>query len=154
MFEKIECFLIKYIEKKGLKKFTKWYRKRIEVLRYLLFGLLTTAINIIVYSICFYVLIIENLISNIIAWVVSVVFAYITNRKYVFASKATNIKAICIEVLSFFASRLVTFGIDEGLMFITVNIWQWNGLLMKIVSNVIVIILNYIFSKVIIFKKK
>ena len=154
MIEKIEEFFLKILEKIGLKRLTDWYRAHIEVMRYLVFGVLTTAINIIVYSICFYGLKIENLVSNIIAWILSVVFAYITNRKYVFDSKANTFKAICIEVFSFFASRLITLGVDEGIMFVTVDKWQWNGLLMKIVSNIIVIILNYIFSKIIIFRKK
>ena len=154
MIEKIENFCLKILEKIGLKGFADWYRKHIEVMRYLVFGVLTTAINIIVYSICFYGFKIENLVSNIIAWILSVIFAYITNRKYVFDSKASTFKAICIEMASFFASRLVTLGVDEGIMFVTVDKWQWNGLLMKILSNIIVIILNYIFSKVLIFKKK
>ncbi len=151
--EKVEKVFFKILEKIKLVKIVDWYKSHIEVMRYLIFGVLTTAINIISYSIFYYFLGIENIISNVIAWIVSVIFAYLTNRKYVFESKANTIKTMIVEIFSFFASRLVTLGIDEAIMYVTVDKWQWNGLLMKILSNILVIILNFIFSKLIVFKK-
>ena len=152
--EKIENFCLNILEKMKLKKLANLYRNHLEVMRYLIFGALTTVINIVAYWICFNKLGIPNLISNIIAWFLSVAVAYITNRGYVFHSEASNFKAICVEILLFFASRLLTLGIDEGIMFISVDKWHWNALLMKIISNVIVIILNFVFSKILIFRKK
>ncbi len=151
--EKIEEFFFKILEKIKLKKLVDIYKAHIEVMRYLIFGALTTVINILTYYICLYVLHIPNLISNIIAWILSVIVAYLTNRKYVFDSKAETPKAIIIEVISFFASRIATLLIDEGIMYVTVDKLLWNGLLMKIISNVIVIILNFVLSKLVVFKK-
>ncbi len=152
--DKIEEIVLKMLEKIKLKKISDFYRNHIEVMRYLIFGVLTTVLNIIIYAICFYVINIENLVSNIIAWVLSVIFAYTTNRKYVFNSKANKSKEVIREVISFFTSRLLTLGIDELIMFISVDKLMINGLVMKIISNIIVIILNFIFSKLIVFKKK
>ena len=152
--EKIEDFFLKILEKIKLKKLADSYRTHRQVMRYLIFGVLTTIINIITYSICFYILNINNLISNVIAWIIAVIFAYITNRKYVFDSKANTNKDIIKEIARFFASRLITLGVDELIMYVTVDNWSWNALLMKILSNIIVIILNFVFSKLIVFKKK
>ena len=152
--EKIEEFFFKILEKIKLKKLVDLYKSHIEVMRYLIFGVLTTVINIVAYSIGLYIFHIPNLISNIIAWILSVTVAYLTNRVYVFDSKANTAKAIFVEVVSFFASRLITLGVDEAIMFITVDKLLWNGLLMKIISNIIVIILNFILSKLIVFRKK
>lgn len=152
--EKLEELCFKVLEKIKLKKLVEIYKSHISVMRYLIFGVLTTVINIVVYSIGLYVLHIPNLISNVIAWILSVTVAYLTNRKYVFDSKANNLKTIFIEVISFFASRLVTLGVDEAIMFVTVDKLLWNGLVMKIISNIIVIILNYVLSKLVVFRKK
>ena len=76
----VEEFFLKIFEKIGLKKFVEWYRAHQEGMRYLVFGALTTLVNIVVYSLCFYTINIENSISNVIAWVAGAVFAYITNK--------------------------------------------------------------------------
>ena len=117
---------------------------------YIFFGGLTTLINIVVYSLCYYFYHIDNVPSNIIAWILAVVFAFVTNKIYVFESKS---KSILYELCTFFACRAGTGLLDLGIMYLSVDILAWNELLMKILSNVIVIVLNYVFSKVIIFKK-
>ena len=109
---------------------------------------------IVVYAFCFYVLGINNIVSNVIAWTLAVIVAYLTNRGYVFHSEASTKKAVIKEIILFFVSRLFTLGVDELIMFVSVDKWGWNGLLMKIISNIIVIILNFILSKVVIFTKK
>ena len=118
---------------------------------YIIFGGLTTLVNIIAYFICYDVSGISNVLSTIIAWTLSVIFAFITNKLYVFESKENN---VFYEISTFFGCRLGTGILDVGVMYLTVDILKWNALLMKIISNVIVIVLNYILSKVIIFKKK
>lgn len=134
----------------------KIYIKYKEIINYLIFGILTTIINLITY----YILIITILdpnnplqlqISNIIAWITSITFAYITNKKYVFTSKETNIKK---EIIKFYSSRLTTLFIDIVLMFIFVTILKLNDKIIKLIIAIIIIILNYILSKLIVFKKR
>jgi putative flippase GtrA len=126
------------------------YRKYKMPILYLFFGGLTTLINIFVYFICYNILYLSNITSNVIAWILAVIFAFITNKIYVFESKS---KSILYELSTFFACRLGTGLLDLGIMYLTVDILKWNALIMKILSNVIVIILNFVFSKIIIFKK-
>ena len=149
----VEEFFLKIFEKIGLGVFVKWYREHQEGMRYLVFGTLSTIVNIAVYYICYYLVNIPNAISNGIAWVLAAIFAYFTNKLCVFDSKVETIKDLIFEVTSFFGCRLFTLAIDEAIMIVTVDNFGWNGLLMKIIANIVVIILNFIFSKLIIFKK-
>lgn len=151
---KIEDFFLNILDKIKLKFLANLYRGHREVWRYLIFGVLTTIVNIITYSVCFYNLKISNATSNIIAWILSAFFAYITNKFFVFVSKQENFKNLIKEICSFFSCRLLTLFIDEAIMIITVDKLGFSGVLMKIIANAIVIILNYIFSKILIFKKK
>lgn len=125
-----------------------------EIIAYLFFGALTTLINIIVYGVCNVLCGISVFTSNITAWFLSVLFAYTTNRKFVFHSNKKGIQSIGKECISFFLGRLSTGIFDTLFMVITVSILDWPNLIMKISSNVIVIILNYIISKVLVFSKK
>ena len=154
MIDKIENFCLKILKKIGLKKIADLYIAHKEVLRYLIFGALTTIVNILVYTICYYLIHIENGISNVIAWILSATFAYITNKIYVFDSKVKTRFDLFKEIIYFYGCRLLTLGVDQGIMIITVDKWGWNALLMKILANIIVIILNFVFSKILIFKKK
>ena len=154
MIDKIEEFFLGILEKIHLKKIADWYRKHQEGMRYLIFGALTTIVNIIAYYIFYYIFHIDNAISNVIAWIVAATFAYITNKYYVFNSKVNTKKELLKEIVYFYGCRLLTLIFDEGIMIFTVDKLGWNALLMKIVSNIIVIILNFIFSKILIFKKK
>lgn len=128
-------------------------KKYKEVIMYLIFGVLTTIVNIVAYEIFANVIKIDYLISNAIAWFLSVLFAYITNRIFVFESKTKKIKELIREIASFFGFRLLSGAMDMGFMYLFVTIMQFNDSLMKILVNIIVVILNYIFSKLFIFKK-
>ena len=119
-----------------------------ETLLYLFFGGLTTLINIIIYKSLVF-LNIDYIIANIIAWVISVIFAFITNKYYVFNKKNTN---LIKEFIKFISSRLGTGLLDLFFMFLTVSIFNFDDFIMKILSNIIVIILNYLLSKFIVFK--
>ena len=152
MIEKIENFCLKVLDNIHLKKIADIYRTHISIMRYLIFGVLTTIINIVTYAICYNILNIPNLISNSIAWIISIIVAYLTNRKSVFDSKASTKKEIFVEITSFFISRLITLGLDQAIMYITVDKFRWNNILMKIISNVIVIVANFILSKLVVFK--
>ena len=85
--------------------------------------------------------------------ILSVLFAYVTNRKYVFNSKTKTIRATLKEMLSFYTCRLITFGVDMVLMYVMIDLMTINDMVSKVVVSFIIIILNYIFSKLIIFKK-
>ncbi len=153
----VEGFFLKIFRKIGLGKFADWYLEHQEGMRYLVFGALTTLVNILTYDL-FYYAIFENTfwsnsVANAIAWIVGAVFAYITNKMCVFNSKVEGKKALLIEMISFFAARLVTFAFDEAIMIITVDKLHWNAGIMKIIANIIVIILNFVFSKLFVFKK-
>ena len=123
-----------------------------EIILYLIFGVLTTAVNIVVYFICSRFLHLEVLSSNIIAWLLSVLFAYITNRKFVFKSKAEESSTILKECINFFLGRLGTGVLDTSIMFVSVDLLAFNDVIMKVLSNIIVIVLNYLISKLLIFK--
>ena len=121
-----------------------------EIIMYLVFGVLTTVVNIVVYYIFSNLLHMNYLFSNAMAWFLSVLFAYVTNRKYVFDSKNNQ---IIKEAISFFGSRLATGIMDMMLMWFLVNFNIVNDVVAKVVVNVIVVILNYILSKLVVFKK-
>lgn len=122
-----------------------------EVIMYLIFGVLTTAVNIVVYYIIADMLLVNYLIANIVAWFLSVLFAYITNRKYVFESKVDN---IIKEMVSFFSARLATGALDMVFMYVTVQLHILPDFIAKIISNIFVIVANYILSKLVVFKDK
>ena len=129
-------------------------KKNREAILYLLFGGFTTLINILSYSLLYYAVGFSNTLSNIFAWIVSVVFAYITNKLFVFENKSFAFPKIFVELFSFFSCRLLTGILDLGIMFLFVDVLLMNALLIKVISNVVVIILNYVASKFLIFKRR
>ena len=106
------------------------------------------------YAFCTRNLNIEFLISNWIAWIVAVLFAYITNKFFVFESKKINIKFLIKELSSFVSCRLLSGIIEMILMYTMISLMSLNDFIVKIITNVVVVILNFIFSKLIIFKNK
>lgn len=129
-------------------------KKYKSVISYLFFGVCTTVINIAVYYLCYNISGIPNVTSTVIAWVVAVVFAYITNKLFVFDSKSFKADVLVREVASFFGCRLLTGILDVIIMYVAVDVMDMNSTLWKLVSNILVIVLNYIASKLVIFKKK
>lgn len=136
------------IEKIKQKLFTR------EIIMYLIAGVLTTIVNIISYHIFCNVMGIESLVSNGIAWVLSVLFAYVANDKFVFVQEKMTKQEEFKKFIKFITARLFSFGVDEAGMFLLVDIVFLYNLAAKIIMNVIVVILNYIFSKLFIFKNK
>lgn len=129
-----------------------WNRYK-ELLLYVIFGGFTTLINIVVYYVCRSLLKIEVVPADVIAWFLSVVFAYITNKLFVFESRSWGLMLVLREAAEFFAARVVSLGVDVLFLYVTVQLLSWWEMPMKIAANIIVIIINYIFSKLIIFKK-
>lgn len=129
-------------------------RKYREVILYLLFGGLTTLVNIVLYALLARVLLMDVTVSTAIAWVVSVIFAYLTNRKWVFQSRASGSRAILRELIAFFGGRAFSGLLDIGIMFLFAETLGFNDIVVKILSNILVIIINYILSKWIVFRKR
>ena len=152
--EAVENFFLNILDKIKLKFLADIYRNHLEGMRYLVFGALATIVNIVSYSMFLYLCHIENAVSNILAWIVAAVFAYMTNKFFVFDSKTNGKKDLVREITSFFGCRLLTLVVDEAIMIVTVDKLMLNAVLMKVVANVVVIILNFVFSKLFIFKKK
>lgn len=136
-----------------MEKLITCYQKHKEIIHYVFFGVLTTVCNFVVYFILVRVFLIDEITSTIIAFIVSVLFAFFTNRKYVFSSKAVGFKETASELTKFFGSRLFSGGLDVLIMYIFVTLLLFNDILIKILSNIFVVILNYIFSKIFVFKK-
>ena len=130
------------------------FAKYKQTILYLIFGVLSTIVNILTYAFCTRNLNIEFLISNWIAWIVAVLFAYITNKFFVFESKETNIKFLIKELSSFVSCRLLSGIIEMILMYTMISLMSLNDFIVKIITNVVVVILNFILSKLIIFKNK
>lgn len=137
-----------------MEKLKKIYTTHKEIILYVFFGGLTTLCNLVCYYIFAHILSVDELISTIIAFFISVLFAFATNRRYVFMSNAKGVKQTTAELIKFMGSRLFSGGLDLLLMYIFVTLLLFNDLLIKILSNIIVIILNYILSKLFVFRKK
>ena len=130
------------------------FKKYKGIINYLIFGVLTTLINVVIYSLGYDVLGIPNLVSTALAWVVAVAFAFVTNKLFVFESRSWRGTEALKEAVNFVACRLSTGAIELVFMFLFVDLLAFSGTVMKLVCNVIVIILNYVLSKLIVFKKK
>lgn len=135
----------------------KMYKKYEEIVNYLIVGVATTVVYLIA---CFIFerffwnpqIPFENFMINTCSWVVGVIFAYITNRKYVFKSESKDIKG---EVVKFVAGRLLTWGLDVFIMWLMVNVWGVHYWIAKLfVSCVLVMIANYLISKLVVFAGK
>ena len=127
--------------------------KYYDILVYLVFGVLTTAVNYIVYLPCYNLLGFSATISNMIAWVVAVAFAYLTNKPIVFRSHDWSAKTVVPELTKFVGSRIFSGALETGIIFVTVDCLLWNGNIMKLITSVLVVILNYVASKLLVFRK-
>ncbi len=147
------------------------YHKYEEILLYLIFGALTTLISIALYALLIFVFDrvadisgnsgltlrnngLLNSVCVVFKNIIAILFAYVTNRKFVFKSKVSGAKAIALECLSFFAARIATMIFEVVFMFVTVNVLRQPELIMNIIAQFVIIALNYVFSKLWIFKKK
>jgi len=127
------------------------YNNYKEIINYLIFGILTTLVSIITYAIFTRLFNINYNISNVLSWLLAVSFAYITNKNYVFNSKDKN---IIKSIIKFFTSRITTLIIEIIFMLIMVDILKFNDMVCKIIVQFIVIVLNYVFSKLFVFNKE
>ena len=119
---------------------------------YLVFGVFTTAINTVCYAVLYEYLKFENTVSTIIAWFIAVTFAFATNRTVVFESHRKKLSERIGEFASFFGCRLLTGIMDVIIMVVAVDFLKWNSVVWKIISNIVVTIINYVASKFFIFR--
>ena len=124
-----------------------------DILAYLFFGVLTTVVNYVVYLPCYNFLGLSAVVSNGIAWVVAVAFAYLTNKPFVFRSHDWSWKTVGPELVKFVGCRVGSGLTETVILFLTVDMLGFNGNLWKLMTSVIVVILNYIGSKLLVFKK-
>ena len=125
-----------------------------DILSYLFFGVLTTVVNYVVYLPCYNVLHLSAVASNGIAWVVAVAFAYLTNKPFVFKSHDWSAKTVIPELGKFVGCRIGSGLAETLILLLAVDIMGWNGNIWKLLTNVLVVILNYIGSKMLVFRKK
>ncbi len=139
------------------KKIWSIYDKFKELFNYIIVGALTTLVSLVSYFIFSRIMNIEKtiyfILANTLSWILSVAFAYITNKIFVFASKTKNKEAIK-EAIKFVSSRILTYLIDLALMFIFVKLIKINNDTSKLIVQFVVLVLNYILSKLLVFKKE
>lgn len=129
-------------------------KKYWDVITYLFFGVLTTLVNYAVYIPLYEYAGFSATFSNVIAWVVSVAFAYLTNKPFVFRSHDWSAKIVVPELVKFVGCRIGSGLLETAIIAVTVDMLNWNGLIMKLVTSVLVVILNYVGSKLLVFNKK
>lgn len=130
------------------------YNQYKEMILYIVFGVLTTAINYGSYFLLAHPMGLSVIASNVIAWIVAVLFAFVTNKLLVFDSKSLRFDLVLKELVSFAACRFFSGALDTGIMLVFVNMLHFSDLIIKLLSNVLVIIINYILSKFFIFAQK
>ena len=144
------CFLRKGLENmiEKIKELLIRYR---EIISYLIFGVLTTLVNY-----CSYLLLAPlfelTTLPTVIAWILSVIFAYLTNRRFVFQSRQKGTAAVK-EAASFFAARITSGVLDVLIMWVFADLLLFNDKLVKLASNVFVVLFNYVASKLVVFRK-
>ena len=137
----------------GLRHFRPLFDRFREPLLYVLFGALTTLINILIFWLLTSPAGMGELVANIIAWIAAVLFAYVTNRKWVFTS-ADESKSLLRQLLEFYAGRLLTLGVEELMLYVFITRMGLNAMLIKIIAQIVVIVLNFVISKLLVFRKK
>ncbi len=129
------------------------FKKYWDVITYLFFGVLTTIVNYIVYLPMYNILGFSAALSNAIAWVAAVAFAYLTNKPFVFKSHDWSAKTVIPELTKFVSCRIASGVLETVILLVTVDMLLWNGNIWKLITSVVVVVLNYIFSKLIVFRK-
>ena len=132
----------------------KLIKKYEDLIRYVLAGCCTTLFNLIIFTLAVKVIGIDVTVSNIISVILSIIFAYIVNRIFVFKSKIKKPSKIIFEAMKFISARFSTMIIEVSGVYLLVNIMKQNEILGKAETQVIVFLLNYIISKNIVFKSK
>ena len=134
-----------------IKKYCAKYRV---LILYVVFGVLTTLVNWVSYWLLADLLHVDYMAATFIAQVLSILFAYVTNRRWVFESKVRGVKGVALEMAKFFGARGASLVLDLAAMYLGVTLLRIDDKLMKLISNGIIIAANYVFSKLFVFKKQ
>ena len=137
-----------------LEKLRALLRKYYDVITYLIFGVLTTVVNYLVYLPVYNLLDLSAALSNAIAWVAAVAFAYLTNKPFVFKSHDWSAKTVIPELTKFVSCRVASGVMETLIIFLAVDVMGWDGNIWKLATSVLVVILNYFGSKLLVFTKK
>lgn len=129
-------------------------KKHWDVVVYLVFGVLTTLVHYAVYLPCYYFCGLSAAASNVIGWIAAVIFAYVTNKPFVFRSNDWSAKTVFPELINFVTCRIGSGALETGILFVAVDLLHGNGTIWKLVGSVLVVILNYVASKLLVFRKK
>lgn len=129
-------------------------QKHRALVAYMFFGVLTTVVDYAVYLPCFNWLGLTATASNVLAWAASVLFAFFTNKPFVFKSKDWSPKTTFSEMFRFVSTRIITGAIETLLLLLSVDVLGWNGNLMKLAVSALVVVVNYIGSKLLVFRNK
>ena len=129
------------------------YRKYREGIDYLFWGGIAFVLSMVLFYVFANIMMIEEQISNVITWVICVIFTYITNRTFVFRSKSSGVKAVTKEFVDFTSARLATLILENVVLFICIDLLTWHNMVAKLIGQFLVIVSNYILSKLWIFKK-
>ena len=124
-----------------------------DIIAYLFFGGVTTLVNLAIYYLCYQVMGLSNTLSVVVSWILAVLVAFLTNKPFVFRSHDWSRKVLVREAGSFLSCRVGTGVLEVVLMFLTVDLLGLSGMLMKLLVNILVIILNYVGSKLLVFRK-
>ena len=151
MNEKLDIF-DKIMSLPILNIFEPFYKKNKEVLMYLFFGGLTFIVSIASYAFFNISLLVNELIANLLSWVLAVSFAFVTNRIWVFDAQTNTVSEFFRQLISFFGGRVVTLVIEEVILLVFITVLHFASMPVKVVAQVIVIVLNYVISKLFIFK--
>ena len=128
--------------------------KHWDIVSYLFFGVCTTIVNYLIYIPCYNLLGMSASVSNMVAWVVAVAFAYLTNKPFVFKSNDWSASTVVPELTKFVGCRIGSGVAETIVLFLAVDLLGWNGNIWKLVTQVMVTVLNYVASKLVVFRKK
>ena len=128
--------------------------KHWDIVSYLFFGVCTTIVNYLVYIPCYNLLGMSASVSNMVAWVVAVAFAYLTNKPFVFKSNDWSAATVVPELTKFVGCRIGSGVAETIVLFLAVDLLGWNGNIWKLVTQVMVTVMNYVASKLLVFRKK
>ncbi len=144
----------KMMELPVLRIFEPFYKKYKEILLYLFFGGLAFFISIGSYAVANVKFGINELLANLISWVIAVLFAFMTNRIWVFAAPTETVGAFFKQMMSFFTGRIATLIVEEIILAVFITMLGFNSMLIKVIAQIVVIVLNYVISKLFVFKEK
>ena len=137
-----------------IRKVKELVEKYWDIVSYLFFGVCTTIVNYLIYIPCYNLWELSASVSNMIAWVVAVAFAYLTNKPFVFKSNDWSAATVVPELTKFIGCRIGSGAAETLILFLAVDLLGWNGNVWKLLTQIMVVVLNYIGSKLLVFRKK